>query len=172
MPEPAPIELDAEQILAVLLDHGVQFVVIGGFGALLHGDPGVTVDLDITPAASLENRRRLAAALSEMGAQVRVPGLEYPVAAELDAEYLARFATITLRTRHGDLDLAFEPDGPEHAPLRYERLARRAVAIDLGIEVPVASLDDIIASKEAAGRLKDLEDLARLYVLRDELPGT
>lgn len=71
MPEPRPIELDAEAILAVLIDHGVEFVVISGFAALLYGDPGVTVDVDITPSRSRENRLRLTAALEELDAKLR-----------------------------------------------------------------------------------------------------
>lgn len=43
------------------------------------------------------------------------------------------------------------------------------MVIDIGTAIPVAGLDDVIRSKEAAGRPKDLEDLARLYRVRDEL---
>jgi hypothetical protein len=169
MPEPRPIELDAEAILSVLIRRGVEFVVIGGFAALLYGDPGVTVDVDITPSRSRENRARLAAALEELDAKLRVPGLEDPVEVVIDAEYRDRFTTIALRTAHGDLDVTFAPDAPKRRSFSYEELAARAVVIDVGTAIPVADLDDVIASKEAAGRPKDLEDLTRLYRVRDEL---
>jgi len=168
MPEPAPIELDAEAILAVLLRHDVQFVVIGGFAALLYGDPGVTVDVDVTPSRTPANRQRLAGALVDLDAKVRVPGLVDPLAVRIDAAYLDRFTTLTLRTVHGDLDLSFAPDAPGRTTFTYEDLATRAIVIDIGLPVPVASLDDVIASKEAAGRAKDLEDLTRLYEVRAE----
>ena len=168
MPEPVPVELDAEAILAVLLRHEVRFVVIGGFAALLYGDPGVTVGVDITPAPAHDNRERLSGALAELDAKVRVPGLVEPLAVHIDAAYLDRFTTLTLRTAHGDLDVTFAPDAPGRTTFTYEELAARAIVIDIGLPVPVAGLDDVIASKVAAGRPKDLEDLTRLYELRAE----
>ena len=164
-------ELDVAAILRVLADHDVAYVVIGGVGALLHGSPELTVDLDITPAADRANLQRLAAALRDLQAMVRVPGQEEPVAMPLDAEALSRFTTLTLATRHGLLDLAFRPDAPGRRSFTYDELASRAVVITIPPDVPVAALDDIIASKEASGRDKDLRALPTLYTLRDRLGG-
>ncbi len=99
---------------------------------------------------------------------MRVPGFADPGEVKIDADYLTPFTTLALRTSHGDLDVSFAPDAPGRWSFSYEELAPRAVVIDVGIEIPVAALDEVIGSKEAAGRAKDLEDLARLYLVRDE----
>lgn len=88
-------------ILQELDARGVQYVVIGGVDGRAHGDPIVTYDLNITPAASRENLNRLAAALDDL----RVPDLDEPIAFEFDATSIARFTTLTTRGAYGDLDV-------------------------------------------------------------------
>ncbi len=175
MTEPAPVPLDDERILDTLNRHGVRYVVIGGYGAVLHGSLLTTNDVDITPDTSPENLVRLADALIELEARLRVHGSREPVEMPLDAETFGSFTTMTLRTGAGDLDVALRPDAPPSAPggpvshFDYDRLARDALLVEMPVPVPVASLDDIIASKEAAGRTKDLERLPELYRLRDAI---
>ncbi|HWH33479.1 MAG TPA: hypothetical protein VNU01_12485, partial [Egibacteraceae bacterium] len=53
------------EILRVLLEHEVQFVVIGGYGAYLQGSPVPTLDVDVTPSARRDNLERLASALRD-----------------------------------------------------------------------------------------------------------
>lgn len=80
-------ELDPERLLRSLVEHRVEFCVIGAVAAWLQGNPTVTLGLDVMPRRELDNAERLAAALNELGA--RVPGAE--AAAErygLDAEAL------------------------------------------------------------------------------------
>lgn len=164
--EPA---LDAEALLRTLHDYGVRYVVIGGVATLLHGDTAFTRDLDITPATSRVNLGRLARALTSIGAQLRSDDqvLDWP----LDARTFDRFTTMTFRTRHGDIDVVLRPDAPK--PKRYfdfDRLDSRAVDYQVsGLRVRVAALDDVIASKQAAGRQKDLAALARLGRLQERL---
>ena len=164
-----PRELDADGILAVLNRHAVRYVVIGGIAGILHGSGLTTSDLDITPAQDDANLRSLAAALEELGAEPRVayaPPAPFPI----DAEFLRQMTIITLTTRFGDLDVCFRPTAPgRDATYTFEDLAQRAVLIELDEPVPVASLDDVIASKEAAGRPKDLSTLGVLYRLREIL---
>jgi hypothetical protein len=73
---------------------------------------------------------------------------------------------LNLTTRFGDFDIAFQPAGNQG----YDELARRAteIAVD-GTVVPVASLADIIRSKETANRPKDRATLPILYALQDEI---
>jgi len=163
--------LDARAILYVLNQHQVSYVIVGGYGAVLHGSPMATRDLNITPSRLVENLQRLAAALTELGARIRIDddtdGVESTFSAASIGDQFPQMAN--LRTPFGDLDLTFAPAGPAGTPFTYERLAERAVTVAIPEPVPVAALDDIIASKEAANRPKDRLTLGLLYELRDEV---
>ena len=64
-------DFDPQQMLAALYESGAQFVLTGGMAAVLHGDVGVTVDLDVVPERNADNLERLAAALRILGARIR-----------------------------------------------------------------------------------------------------
>lgn len=148
-------------MFAALGRHHVAYVVIGGMAAALWGsDLPRTTDVDITPAADRDNLVRLAAALADLGARLRVQGVPEGVPAPLDAEALAGRSVLTLTTNHGPLDVSFVPEGTSG----YADLATRATRRPLAghDEVPVADLADVIASKAAAGRAKDLRQLPSL----------
>lgn len=144
-------------MLDVLARHGVEYVVIGGFGVELH-DVAVppTRDVDITPATDPSNLDRLAAALDDLGARFRVPdgppaGVAIP--GGVTAEWLAGMVTLTLVTDAGPLDVSLVPDGTTG----YDDLILGASELEFeNRKVPVAALEDIIRSKEAAGRVKDI----------------
>lgn len=162
MPEP----LQPQELFDTLAHHHVDYVLIGGLAATLHGSSALTNDADICPDPSPENRRRLADALREMKARVRTDAEPDGIPVSADADFLRRMQLVNLTTRYGDFDIAFQPAGSEG----YADLADRAieVAID-GITVRVASLSDIIRSKEAADRPKDRATLPVLYALQDEI---
>lgn len=165
----ARVELDAEGLISVLNQYGVRYVVIGGIAALLHGSGLTTMDLDITPARDDENLDRLAKALGDLQAHLRVSEGP-PVAFPAQAAFLRQMSLLTLRTRLGDLDVCFTPTAPGRGlTFDYERLKRDAVVVELPEPVAVASLDDVISSKEAAARDKDLAVLGTLYRLREIL---
>ena len=169
MADAGGVELDVEALIEVLNRHGVRYVVIGGIAALLHGSGLTTLDLDITPAGDGENLTRLAAALAELDARLRVSGGP-PVAFPFESDFLAQLSVLTSRTRFGDLDVCFRPAGTPR-PYDYESLRRNAVVVELPEPVAVASLDDVIGSKQAAARDKDLAALPVLYRLREILRG-
>jgi hypothetical protein len=156
--DPPPI--DPLAILAHLARHRVRYILIGGVAANIHGYPLPTEDVDVTPEPTDANYRRLAAALNEMGARLRT-GTE-PDGVELDvsAEALKRATVWTLVTKLGDLDIVTEPAGTAG----YRDLRRDAAEVELGpgLAVAVASLADIIRSKEASGRPKDQAALPAL----------
>jgi hypothetical protein len=142
-----------DQILEVLERYEVSYVVIGGLAAEIHGSPYITRDVDVTPARNRENFSKLAAALTELEAKLRVPGLDEPIEVPLDERSFQQGTTWTYVTRHGNLDIALLPDGTRG----YDDLRRAATRERLtdNLEVLVAALSDVIRSKEAAGREKD-----------------
>jgi len=152
--------------LEVLLDHEVDFVLIGGLAARLHGSPTVTDDLDICHDKQRANLERLAAALARMEARLRLPDPDEVVPAVLDDRMLAAVDSMTLVTDFGPLDLLGAPAGVES----YAELARRSITMKLdGLTIKVASLDDLMAMKKAAGRRKDLIELEILAALKEEI---
>ena len=148
---------DVAVILDTLERHEVAYVVIGGFAAELH-DVAIppTRDIDLTPSSAPKNLERLAAALRQLDARFRVPdgpaaGVDIP--GGITADWLTEMVTVTLTTTAGPLDIALRPDGTQG----YDDLIRDHVVISYADRpVPVASLEDVIRSKEAAGRSKDL----------------
>lgn len=153
-------DLDAARILRALTARGVDFVVIGGIAAVLHGSPRNTFDLDICFATDAGNLAALAEVLRELRARLR--GVEDDVPFVPDAATLRRVDVLTLTTRAGDFDLLARPAG---AP-RYSTLRNRADRYDLGgFTVPVARVEDLIAMKQAAGRAKDVADVAELETI-------
>jgi hypothetical protein len=155
-------ELDVKGILQVLTAHGVDFVVIGGVAAILHGSASLTQDVDICFAQDGGNLDALGGALSELRASLR--GVEDDVPLVPDARTLRQMQLLTLQTSAGPLDLLVRPDGSPP----YERLRRGADRVDVGgFAVLVASLDDLIAMKRAVGRDKDLLAIEELETIRD-----
>jgi hypothetical protein len=155
-----------EALLSILNRHAVEYVLIGGLAATLHGSTVRTGDADICPARSHDNLVRLAAALLELDARLRSAdapdGLSFP----RDVAFLSRVSLVNLTTRYGDLDIAFEPAGTKG----YDDLRRQQVTYDLdGLLVPVASIEDVIRSKRAANRARDRAALPELEALRDEI---
>jgi hypothetical protein len=167
VPPPEPPPIDPLGTLAALAAHGVTFVLIGGVAANVHGYPLPTEDVDITPDPARSNLERLAAALRDLNARLRTAAEPDGVPFEVSADALARATVWTLTTDRGDLDVVVQPDGTGG----YADLRRDSTEVDLGdgLTVRVASLADVIRSKEASGRAKDL---AALPALRATLERT
>jgi len=159
---PTP-NVDVEAILDTLEGHDVEFVVIGGFGVELH-DVAVapTEDVDITPAANDANLERLASALTDLDARFRVfdgPPGGVAIPGGITRAWLSSMVSISLTTSAGPLDINIMPDGTAG----FDDLVAGAAALPYGARVvPVAGLEDIIRSKEAAGREKDLRVIPAL----------
>jgi hypothetical protein len=165
-----PAELDLRRLLAVLDRHRVSYVLIGGLAAVYHGSPFPTEDVDITPATGADNLQRLSAALSDLKARIRTESVPKGLTFAHDAASLAGASTWNLTTVAGDLDISFTPDGTAG----YVDLVREAESAALyGSVVRVASLADVIRSKQAANRPKDqrvLPTLRRILSQRHEKP--
>jgi Nucleotidyltransferase of unknown function (DUF6036) len=154
-------------LLARLVEGGVDFVVVGGVAAVAHGSVAFTQDLDIAYAADIGNLDRLGTVLVSLDARLR--GVTDDVPFVPDGRAIRRTRVLTLTTPLGSIDLLAQPDG---APV-FEQLRSRAVRQSVaGVEVLVASLEDLIAMKKAAGRPKDLvavEELEAIQRLQREL---
>jgi hypothetical protein len=154
---PAP---NAGAIVAVLNAHGVDYVVIGAFAAQASGAPiPPTLDIDFTPSSRPENLRRVADALRELGARLRVAGTPDGVPFDPVPQLIVQMAMLNLTCRYGDFDLAFHPSGTGG----FDDLTVRATTVLIGdTQARVAALADVIRSKRAAARPKDLRVLPTL----------
>src|SRR5712692_8909836 len=149
MPDDADV-FDPVPLLAALAAAAVDFVVIGGVAGGSYGSAFGTFDVDVAYARDSENLERLAVVLQALGATRRgaPPGLPFTP----DAKMLANGANFTFATRLGSLDVLADPAGAP--PYRDLRASATTITIS-GHPVRVASLDHLIAMKEAAGRPKD-----------------
>lgn len=158
---------EPEELLATLSRHHVRYVVIGGLAGTLHGSPLLTTDADICPERDRDNLERLAGALKELGARIRAEGVPDGLAFACNRPFLERIeVALNLTTRFGDLDIAFKPTGTRGYPDLKDQASLVTVR---GYEVQVASLEDVIRSKESADRPKDQLALHHLRLLLKEL---
>jgi hypothetical protein len=153
-------DLDVEEMLRRLVAAGVDFVVVGGIAMILLGSSRLTRDLDIVFATDKVNLESLSDVLLGLEAQLREVPDEVPFVP--DERTLANVELLTLDTSAGWLDVHRRLDG---APA-YEALRKRAERHNVGdFSVLVASPDDMLAMKEAAGRSVDLADVEELKAI-------
>jgi hypothetical protein len=144
--------LQAEEIARAFRDAGVEYLFIGKSGAILLGYPGTTQDVDVFPACSPENGRRIVAALRK---------LDFDIGVELEREIVAGKDFVQIKSGPFDVDLVFAPDGISSFAEARTRGVQEGV-------FQIASLRDIIASKRASGRKKDEIELPLLENFRAE----
>jgi hypothetical protein len=130
---------------------GVRYMFIGKSGAVLLGFPDTTQDADLFVEKAELNGRALADALLDLGFDLNETQLN---------EIRRGKDFIQIRSGPFDLDLVFAPDGIES----FDEAWKRRVEIEGFL---VCHIDDIIASKKAANRVKDRESLPRLEAFRD-----
>ena len=132
--------------------HEVEFMFIGKSGAILLGYPSTTQDVDLFPKKDSENGERIVQALRE---------LDFEITDEISTNIINGVDFVQLKNGPFDLDLVFAPDGIES----YDEAKKRMVMLD---GFPIANIRDIISSKKASGREKDLLDLPLLEDFREE----
>ena len=157
------------EILSQLHDHHVDFVIVGGVAAALHGSSRVTFDLDVVPNLTEKSWQAAVDLLLSLGARPRIP------------ESLERIRDIEQvrgwQRDKGMLALNFRtPDGSTEVDLlvsesdRFTVLRERAVQVTLDQRTFfVASIDDLIAMKRHAGRPQDLLDIAQLQAIQKRI---
>lgn len=141
----------ARDVNDALARHGVRYLFLGKSGAILLGFPDTTQDADLFPAKSQQNGESLVLALTELG---------FELSSDDAAAIIRGKDFVQLKNGPFDLDLIFAPDGIE----TFEEAWSRHVEVE---GIPVCHPDDIISSKKAAGREKDLESLPRLIDFRE-----
>jgi hypothetical protein len=160
-----PKEADLEALVQALVDAGVEFIVIGGAAAVLHGAPTTTQDLDIVHRRTADNVDRLAAVLDRLGAHVREPGDRR---LQVTAAALAGPGQHNLTTDLGPLD----PLGTLHDGRGYDELVSKSVLMEDGtLRIRVLDLDSLIDIKSSTGRQKDRLMLPILLALRSKDDG-
>lgn len=135
-------KITPQRIAEVLNSHGVDYLIIGKMGAILQGYNGVTQDIDIFPKKETKNIQKLIKGLKELGFK--------------DEKFFQEIRAGKDFIQHLLLDIVFAPDGISS----YEKAKEASVLLDE--RYPVASMRDIIKSKEESGRERDLSELPRL----------
>ena len=156
--------IDLGAAIALLSRARVEFIVVGGVAAIAHGSARLTFDLDVVYARDAANLTRLAEALAQVRPYLRgaPPGLPF----RWDAATIRRGLNFTLTTTLGDLDLIGEATGGG----TYEALLPHSRPLEaFGVPFQCVDLERLIQLKRAAGRPKDLEALAELETLLEEV---
>ena len=156
-----PKQADIEALLTALVDGGVEFIVVGGVAAVLHGAPTTTQDLDIVHRRAADNVKRLLAVLQQLDARHRDPAGR--VLPPTEAE-LAGTGQLNLSTRLGPVD----PLCQLHDGRGYDDLLEHSeLMTDDALTVRVLDLDTLIQVKAGTGRAKDRLIVPILLALRD-----
>lgn len=153
-----------EPPLKSLIEHKVEFVIVGGVAIIAHGVPYATFDLDFCYARTLENLKKIVAALERFKPRLRGFPADLPFV--WDERTLQNGTNFTLETEIGDIDLLGEVAGVGS----YIEVLNNSATLKLfGDDVRVLSLDGLIKAKKAAGRPKDLFVLPQLETLQEAL---
>ncbi|MHB1536448.1 MAG: hypothetical protein ACYC1D_17930, partial [Acidimicrobiales bacterium] len=159
----------------VLDRHGVEYLIVGGGATQLYGATRPTKDSDCLVRQDKDNLLRLAGALRELNARLRISGLTDEESAALPVQIdaiLSQGGSSNWSTGAGNLDIMTEMRDRAGAPRRCEDLAGDARVLDFaGVRIRVASLNAIVASKEFANRPKAQEALPELHRLQEQMRG-
>ncbi len=148
-------------LLLKLLTNRVEFVLIGGVAAILHGASTFTKDIDVCASFANENLDRIVEALHDLDPRYRMTPQKLKMPS--DASKLYGYKNLYLQTTLGEIDLLSEVDGV--GP--YSIVKDHAELITLGdTQIPVMSMEDIIQSKGFLGRPKDRQVIAELRLVQ------
>jgi predicted nucleotidyltransferase len=154
---------DFRTLVEVLANAEVEFVIVGGLAATVHGSARLTQDIDVVYARSDTNLERLADSLAPLAPYPR--GAPSGLPFEWSVATLRHGLNFTLTTAAGDIDLLGEITGGGD----YEDLLSHTLEIELfGHRCLCLDLEWLIRTKRAAGRPRDFEVVAELQVLREE----
>ena len=152
-----------DKILPLLVNGGVEFILIGGVAGNVHGLARSTFDVDVVYDRSKANLEKIIKLLKPHSPYLRgaPPGLPFT----LDLSTLRNGLNFTLTTKLGDLDLLGEVVGGGN----YKELLPHTFLVEaFGVKFRCVDLPTLIKLKRAAGRPKDLESIAELQALLEE----
>ena len=154
---------DFRALIEALSKAEVEFVLVGGVAATLHGSARLTQDVDVVYSRASGNLARIVRALGPLQPYLRGAPAGLPF--HLDEQTLAAGLNFTLTTSAGDIDLLGEIAGVGN----YEALVRHTIAVELfGLRCLCLDLPTLIAAKIALGRPRDLETAAELRAILSE----
>ncbi|HKQ48079.1 MAG TPA: nucleotidyltransferase [Phycisphaerae bacterium] len=144
----------------------VDFVLVGGSAAVVHGVSLVTEDIDLCAPLDPLNLQRILEALGDLEPRWRMTPDRRPI--PLDARQLAGYRNLYLVTRLGQIDILSEISGIGG----FEAVKGNSELADVGgVSCRILSVDGLIRSKRALGRPKDLQAAIELEAIRDRRPG-
>jgi predicted nucleotidyltransferase len=150
------MEKDFREFLELLLAHGVEFMIVGGFAVALHGFPRYTEDLDVLIARNEENAEKLMSALREFG----FGNIGLSIVDFLNPDRVVQLGRVPVR-----IDIITSMSGIKD----YEQLFASSRIQDLdGLNVKIISLDNLIVNKKASGRDQDKVDARRLLTIKSQ----
>ena len=158
------MQQDNKILLSRLNAQDVDFVVIGGVCAILHGVSIVTFDLDICCRLSAENFRRIETAVRDLHPFHRLTANKLPL--ELTDEMASSLKNLYIQTDLGKLDCLGEVSGVG----RYEEVLRRSIVRHTSLgDVRILDIDALIAAKQAIGRDRDIAAVLQLRAIKERL---
>ena len=147
----AGMNQDYLDVLAALVECGVDFVVVGAHALAVHGIPRSTGDIDILVRPRIDNARRVVAALEIFGAPVEAHGVK-------DEDFSTQGYVYQIGLPPRRIDILTEVSG-----LRFEEVWRTRVQVRVGeVDVFFIGREAMIKNKRASGRAKDLADVQAL----------
>jgi len=164
--------LDLGRLIGAFDRHGVKYLLCGGAAATAYGAERPTEDADCVVSRERANLDRLAEAMRELNARLRVARMTDTEAkllpVQIDGPTLSDLSITTWMTDAGPFDVLAGLESPDGRLVPYEELAKQASVLQgQGFVIHAAGLDDIIRAKERADRPKDREALPELRALRD-----
>jgi predicted nucleotidyltransferase len=140
---------DYKEMLECLLEENVRFLLVGAYAVAVHGFPRATKDIDFFVWATPDNAANVMRALTKFGA---------PLHDISEADLSSEGTVFQIGNSPRRIDIITNISG-----VTFEQAhANRATIFIEGMEVPVISLNDLIANKRASARLQDLADVEKL----------
>lgn len=143
---------DYKDMLLCLLEEKVRFLLIGAYALAVYGYPRATKDIDFFVRATPENASNLMRALARFGA---------PLANLSASDFSTEGIVFQIGNSPRRIDILTRISGVEFE----QAYAKKKIVVVGGMEIPVISLEDLIANKRTTGRTQDLADIEKLRLL-------